>query len=193
MRHTHLAWRTLAAASALLAVTACADVRQSLFGKDAPQPPCPDVAIVPDAEYVTKFAAGKGRDLIDVVAEARMLDIVGACEHSFAKNSDTGTLLVELQVQMQARRGPGDRARRAEFEYFVTLLDRQTREILQKNTFKVAADFPGNLTTVQLLDSPVGLTVPLAKDRRGPNYEILVGFQLSPDELEFNRKTERPR
>ena len=193
MQHTHQTWRTLAAAAALLGMTACSDMRQSLFGKDAPPPPCPDVAIVPDAEYVTKFTPGTGRDLIDVAAEARMLDIVGACEHSFAKNSDTGTLLVELQVQMQARRGPGERARRAEFEYFVTLLDRQTRDILQKNIFRVAAEFPGNQTTVQLLDSPVGLTVPLAKDRRGPNYEILVGFQLTPNELEFNRKTERPR
>jgi len=191
MARTHIGWRIVAGAAALLGVAACSDMRQSLFGNDLPPPPCPEVAIVPDAEYVTRFAPGQGRDLIDVTAEARMLDIVGACEHTFAKDAGSGTLSVELQVQLQARRGPADRARRAELEYFVTLLDQRTRDILQKSTFRVAVEFPGNQTVVQVQDSPVGLTVPLVNNRRGPDYEILVGFQLSPEELEFNRKTVR--
>jgi hypothetical protein len=51
-------------------------------------------------------------------------------------------------------------------------------------------EFPGNLTRVALRDDdpPVTVDIPLPAGRAATDYQILVGFQLSPDELEYNRR-----
>ncbi len=182
----------LAPVALALLLAGCADMRKSMFGKAVPPPPCPRVSILPDAETITTFKAGPGRDLIDVVGEGQLVDAIGACEHKIDKETDAGTLDIELQVAMEARRGPAERDHRVSLDYFVTLLDGASTAILQKNTFRVTVEFPGNRSVAQVLDSPVGLTIPLKAGQRGADFQILLGFQLTPDELEFNRQSARP-
>ena len=56
----------------------------SLFEEAAP-PPCPLIAIVPDAGTITKFRAGPGRDIIDILYEGEIADvIVTRCERTRA-------------------------------------------------------------------------------------------------------------
>ncbi|MDP6804266.1 MAG: hypothetical protein QF902_02900 [Rhodospirillales bacterium] len=52
----------------------------SLFEDEAP-PPCPRIAVVPDASTITKFRAGPGRDIIDILYEGNIAAaIVSRCE-----------------------------------------------------------------------------------------------------------------
>ena len=90
---------------------------------------------------------------------------------------------------MVAIRGPANHDREAQFDYFVSVVDSE-RDVLNKQIFGVTVKFPGNLTRVSLTDNdpPVTVDIPLAAGRDATDYQIFVGFQLTPDELEYNRR-----
>ena len=161
-------------------------MRESLFGVERP-PPCPRVSVLPDGAAVTKFRAGPGRDLIDVFYQVGVVDIVSSCEHDIDDDTGEGTLTVELEVVIGAERGPADRDRSAAFSYFVAVTD-TSRTVLNKKSFSASVQFPGNLSRVTLIDRPVILGIPLKVGQNGSSFEIVVSFQMSLQELEFNRR-----
>jgi len=48
--------------------------------------------------------------------------------------------------------------------------------------------FADNLNMARFRDAQVTLSVPLDDVWTGPNYEIYLGFQLSAEQLEYNRR-----
>ncbi len=53
--------------------------------------------------------------------------------------------------------------------------------------FHVRAEFPANTDRLRLNSDEVHLTLPITRERSGASYDMLVGFQLTPDELATNR------
>jgi hypothetical protein len=95
-----------------------------------------------------------------------------------------------MQVAIAATRGPADRTRVADFDYFVAIADAQ-RTILAKEVFRVRFQFPQTQARVGLIEE-IAPRIPLKDRAEGVSYQIVVGFQLTPEELEWNR-TRRPR
>ena len=158
----------------------------SLFEDEAP-PPCPHIAVVPDASTITKFRAGPGRDIIDILYEGNIADvIVTRCEEE-SRGPGGAEVTVDLSVWIEARRGPADRDHAAEFEYFVAVAQFVPRPE-GRAEFKVRVPFEGNRTRVVAADEPVTVKIPLARDTSATEYEIVVGFRLSAEELEYNRR-----
>lgn len=162
------------------------DTIGSLFEDEAP-PPCPRIGVVPDASIVTKFRAGPGRDIIDVLYEGEIADvIVTRCEEG-SRDSGDAELAVDLSVWIEARRGPADRDHEADFVYFVAVA-----QFLPKPEgraeFAVHVPFEGNRTRVVAADGPVTIKIPVAPDANVTDFEIVIGFRLSAEELEYNRR-----
>ena len=175
---------------AVLAVAACSSDELNTinpFASKTPPPPCPAVNVLADAATLTRFHPGSGQDLIDVDFEAKVNDIAMACSHDIDENTRAGTLEMELQMIVEATRGPADDDRSARMNYFITLTDAD-RNILSKKTFDIAASFPDNMTRAVVMDEPVNLTIPLAEDQTGRDFQVYLGFQLNADELEYNRR-----
>lgn len=147
-------------------------------------PPCPKVSIISDGATVTRFREGTGRDLTDVTAQGQIVDVAVACDY------DRRGVDVALQVAIAAVRGPADRSRVAEFDYFVAVADPQ-RNILAKEVFRVGFRFPQNEQRVGTVEE-IEPRIPLKARADGVDYQIVVGFQLTPEEIEWNR-TQRPR
>jgi hypothetical protein len=157
-------------------------------------PPCPRISVLADAATLTRFAEGAGQDLVDVDYQVEVTDVHSGCQ--FVKN-ETGeqVVVVAMAPVMVAVRGPTNRDRVARFDYFVSVID-SNRSVLNKQTFSMLVEFPGNLTRVTLRDDdpPVTVDIPLAAGGAATDYQILVGLQLTPDELEYNqRRRSRPR
>jgi hypothetical protein len=174
---------TALAATGLLVVAGCgstADNKRPL--------PCPRVSVLGDAAALTRFAAGAGQDLVDVDYQVEVSDILAGCKYEQSE-SDKQVIVVALAPVMVAIRGPANHDREARFDYFVSVVDSE-RDVLNKKIFGVTVKFPGNLTRVSLRDNdpPVTVDIPLAEGRAATNYQILVGLQLTPDELEYNRR-----
>jgi hypothetical protein len=146
-------------------------------------PACPRASIIGDGASVTKFREGTGRDLTDVTAQAEIVDVAVDC------NYDRRGVDVALQVAIAVQRGPADRSRAAEFDYFVAVADPQ-RNILAKEIFHVGFRFPQNQQRVGTVEE-IEPRIPLKARADGVDYQIIVGFQLTPEEIEWNRTRKR--
>jgi hypothetical protein len=151
----------------------------SWFTRKEP-PPCPTGAIVKDAARKVVYRPGPGRDITDVVFEATLARISIGCKYD-----DTG-VAVDTAVTIIGARGPADTTRRAEVRYFAAVLD-PGNAILGKREFQTTLQFPLNVdrgaTTEELVQR-----IPVGKNVSAGNFTIVVGFQLTREELEANRQ-----
>lgn len=143
-------------------------------------PICPDVLVVGDARQVTKYRAGAGRDITDVAYEA----VIGAggLECAVRRNE----IVVDLRIEIGAQRGPAAPAAAGEFEYFVAIAD-STRNILVRQRFTARVDFPPGLSRSGVFEE-LRQRIPIKAGQRGDEFTIFVGFQLSEEEIERNRR-----
>lgn len=177
-RHIVPAVRSTLAVSALgLLVAAC-----GLFDKDIVYR-CPAVFILEDAKDLTRFKAGPGRDITDILFEAEIVNFVGDCDY------DEGQAEIELSVQIRVERGPANRGRKVEFEYFVAIPEFRN-QVEGKSIFNVVGEFEGNRTRMIYQDD-LDMTIPVKVPTDGAALEIVLGFQLTPEELKFNRSRQQ--
>jgi hypothetical protein len=152
----------------------------SACSREKPEANCPRGVIPADSASVTRFRDGPGRDLTDVVVEGEIADILVQCKY------DKRSVTVDLQIAIAADRGPADRSRVAEFDYWVAILDPQ-QNIVTKQPARVRFQFTGNQTRLGQILNDFEPYIPLADLKKGPEYQIIVGFQLTEQELAWNR------
>lgn len=157
------------------------------FMREEKPEPCPRITVLRNASELTKFKEGPGRDLIDVLYEAKITNVLSLCEYDVDYDTRVGEINAQVAPVISALRGPADTSRIAELSYFVAVVD-QDKKILQKNRFPLRLGFPGNLTQNEVRDEPVTLTIKTDGSTDGADYEIYVGFQLSREELEYNER-----
>jgi hypothetical protein len=159
-------------ASALL-LTACSR-------SEKPEAACPRGIIPADSASVTRFRDGPGRDLTDIVVEGEIVNILVQCKY------DKKSVTVDLQIAVTGDRGPADRSRVAQFDYWVAILDPQ-QNIITKQPGQVRFEFKDNRTRMGMILNDLEPYIPLADIKTAPDYQILVGFQLTAEELAWNR------
>ena len=140
---------------------------------------CPQPFTVQDAERLTHFNDGPGRDPRDIAYEASIVGSSAKC--SLSRNRVDVTLFLRLSVSA----GPSISAGRTSVPYFVRVLD-SANNVVQSQEFN--ADF--RLTS----GSPRGssqeeLTLTLPVDG---GYRIAVGLKPTPEELNYNRRGRQP-
>lgn len=171
--------------ASFLALAGCGSLA-SLTGAPPP-PPCPPVSILKDAATVTRFAPGGGQDLVDVVNEGEITGYDLTCEYDIDKKTKAGKVVITLGLHVAATRGPADRQRVAPFRYFIAITDAD-RNVLDKQVFDIAVPFTGNTTSIPVRDAPVPMTIPLSAGMTGLEFELFTGFQLTPEEVSYNRR-----
>jgi hypothetical protein len=153
-----------------------------------PGPVCPATAVLSDAATVTKFKQGVS------AAMAKAADISFQAEMSQAKldcnyNRTDNKLAVSIRFAVRAARGPGAAASDPQLPFFVAIID-SDNNIVAKSMYNSQPQMSGR-TNNTYTEAVSSFPVPLAMDRQPSDYEILTGFQLTPDELAYNR-TPRP-
>ncbi|HER26208.1 MAG TPA: hypothetical protein ENI69_03775 [Rhodospirillales bacterium] len=154
-------------------------------GEDLP-PACPEASVLENADSLTRFREGPGRDLIDVIFTGRMVNLNGSCIYD-VDDTDAGVLNMDVSVEVQVNRGTANRNRLAEFDYFVSVLD-ANGAVLSKEIFPLAIRFIGNATTARETDAPVSLVIPVTAEQISADFRVFVGFQLNPEEVRYNRQ-----
>lgn len=174
------AGRGLAALLLIAGLAGCSSTNP--LADSSKTPPCPNVAVLTDAAHLTVFKDGAGRDLTDVKYDAEFGRITGECIYNKRGN---GKVTVEMKLQITARRGPADRDRLANVDYFVAVVDRQSN-VLGRQEFQSKLQFPPDQTEATTQDE-LEQIIPLKKDQAGADIDVLVGFKLTPEQLERNR------
>jgi len=153
-----------------------------VFGKKEPPLPCPPVYLVKQAAFLTQYQEGGLGDITDVRLRNRIVDFKGECTYK-RKNTE---LTVVLSVVFDMTRGAANRDRRAEFSYFVAM-PKFHPDPAGKRVFGVAANFRENETRKLAVDT-VEIKVPIARKGALREYAIYIGFQLTPQQLEDNKR-----
>jgi len=145
---------------------------------DEVPPPCPPIVVVKDAARQVRFI-GEGRDLTDVVFEARIDGAGVACEY------DDNAIEVDMRVRLEAVRGPAAETEAAEVTYFVAVA-RLDQTILAREEFDSVVPLPGNQTRAAM-EEEVSPRIPVDFREDGANYRIYIGLALSEEELRYNK------
>ena len=113
--------------------------------------------------------------------------MVAKCEFPDAK--DTRQAVVQLAPVFTLNRGAANTDRKADFTYFVSVV--RDQEILSKQLFEIESTFPGNRSRIVVKDDdpPVTIDIPLPYRGAEQEFEVLVGFQLTAEELRHNQTT----
>lgn len=150
----------------------------SMFQTASPKE-CPRVSLLNAAAKMTQYKQGPGRDLIDVLFEARVLDIKWSC--NFAGNR----LRVVAAIDLVAQRGPASKGGDANVPFFVAIIDKD-QNIVAKEEFQSAIEFTDARRRAGVREE-IEQTVFLKENENGTDYEIIVGLQLDKQQLQQNR------
>ena len=177
-----MVWRLLSLLALCGALAACGP---SQSARVTAAQLCPKALRVQDAATLTRFQSGRGRDATDTLAQAQLSDIAISC----AARSDR--VEVDITFEIRIAEGPAlartQPDRRVGLEYFVAIIDPQ-QQILTRRSFNADFQFTGNRTKLQSKEE-LSHRIPLAGAGTGGAYQIAVGFVMTPDEVEFNRRS----
>jgi hypothetical protein len=171
-----------------LALSACGAGRavsnagSGLF--ESRQGACPTVGILADTEQLTAFN-GQGRDLPDVRYRADINDARTTCD--YGRSGGQRYAYSRVRLDFSAQLGSAARPDPVDIPYFVAVVERGTDAILIKETYTIHAPFDAARRAVTMEDSIDRIAIPVETVADGGLYEIIVGFELTPSQLEYNR------
>jgi hypothetical protein len=149
--------------------------------------PCPFVKVLYDAARYVEFKNNEEASAA-VGYTGEIENIASACAYQRAE-----PIKVRMQVLFELGRGPQAAASRKAYQYWVAVTDRN-HAVLSKAFFALPVDFPAGKDRVALTETIGDITIPRADSKvSGANFEVLVGFEVTPAMADFNRQGKRFR
>jgi len=148
---------------------------------------CPPIGSIYDASRVVQFNDGSDGVYTNIRYTGEITDVRGFCRYA-----GSSPLNAEIEIDFGFGKGPAAESSTHEFGYWVAVT-RRNGKVLAKEYYTVTADFgSGKLDgKTQKIER---ITIPRADETiAGSNFEILVGFDLTDEELQFNRDGKRFR
>lgn len=149
--------------------------------------PCPYVKVLYDASRYVEFASDKETaSSAGFVGEIQ--NISAGCEYK-----DAQPIHVVMRVLFSLGRGPSATADRKVYRYWVAVTDRN-QSVIAKEYFDLPVIFPSGQDRVTVTEDLQGVTIPRADVKTsGANFEVLIGFDVTPKMASFNRDGKRFR
>ncbi|MGA0608134.1 Tat pathway signal sequence domain protein [Phenylobacterium sp. VNQ135] len=149
--------------------------------------PCPFVKTLYDAARYVEFKDGREASA-NVGFSGEIQGISAGCEYK-----DDKPIEVAMEVLFELGRGPQAEGRQKTFRYWVAVTDRN-RSVLEKQTFELPVTFKEGEDRVYVRETLNRIVIPRAEmTTSGSNFEILVGFDVTPQMAAFNREGKRFR
>jgi hypothetical protein len=149
---------------------------------DADKGLCPTAAVLAPTSALTVFRQNAPTDPSGELYSAWMTDVKTGCDF----DKDSNVTDSRLHIQIHAKRAPDAQGASYRVPYFVTVTHRGDR-IVAKKIFLANITFaPGEASTTfqEDVDSTV---IKFERGSRVSDYQILIGFQLTEQQLEYNK------
>jgi hypothetical protein len=146
-------------------------------------PLCPSAQLIPALSDVTRYAGpGPAHDVTDLVFQGRVVAVSGSC----SAGDDKSVLPAKVKVSISVRRGPAMKGRAADVPVFLAVMEGNT--VRDKQVFPLHIAFPPNVEQFTITSPEIDLNLPVSVKKSGAAYDVIAGFQLSPEELAANRQ-----
>lgn len=139
---------------------------------------CPGAGVVAGIDTVARFD-GRGTAYVNLADRATVGGVKSDC------NIDSGGVSVTVSLSTVAELGPTAAGRTIDFPYFVAVTDGRDK-VIAKRVFQNTITFKPNENRAGTQDT-VTERIPLADPKQADRYHVIVGFQLTPEELAHNR------
>jgi hypothetical protein len=149
--------------------------------------PCPYVKVLYDAARYLELKDFARPTTAGVGYTGEIQGLSSGCSYG-AKDPIT----VKMELLFAFGRGPmASGGASKDYQYWVAVTDRN-QEVLAKEYFTVRANFPSGADRVLVTDHVEGIRIPRADTAvSGSNFEVLVGFDVTPEMADFNREGKR--
>lgn len=173
------------AAAAALALGGC-DAIDRLRGDDVVLP-CPAVRVVGDGDTFPRFREGAAMEPENIVLTGRIVAFESECDYDDADDPASG-MVMRVSVLVGAERAAAaGAAAGAPLPWFVAAIG-PDRGVASKETFAAEIGFDGPEARVARSEpQDVDLRFPSGAALRPWEYEVLIGFQLDRQQLEYLR------
>ena len=155
---------------------------------DANPGPCPRAFALYDASRIVEFLDNT-ETFSNVGFTGEFQKVRSLCRYYGDKPIEG-----DLEMDISFGRGPASDAKATvQYEYFVAVT-RKNIGVINKKTFPIQVKFPSGENRVTVTERINKITIPRAKaGTSGENFEIIVGFVLTPEQREFNTQGKRFR
>jgi len=176
-------------ASSLLAGCGGSKEVLQLGGSDERNPgPCPRAFALYEAARIVEFKDEKQR-FANVGFTGEVRNVRSLCRYF-----GTRPIKGDLDITFDFGRGPAAAdISTARYEYFVAVT-RKNIAVIDKKIFPLDVTFPAGKDRVTVVETIDEIVIPRATEgTSGENFEIIVGFELTPEQREFNSEGRRFR
>jgi hypothetical protein len=161
--------------------------------KQAPLPqlrnagPCPFVKTLYDAARYVELKDGKEQSaMVGYTGEIQGLS--SGCAYKTDEPIKVG-----MEILFALGKGPQAKSSTKTYRYWVAVTDRN-KDVIAKEFFNLPVTFPAGTDRVLITDKVQGIVIPRTKATvSGANFEVLVGFDVTPEMVAFNRDGKRFR
>lgn len=164
-------------------------LERMIGGDDRPNVgPCPLTGVLYDNSRLVAFDAPGVERYASITNTGELTGVRGLCRYV-----DDNPITMTLEIDMAFGRGPASTSDRQTYRYWVAVA-RRGRAPIEKAYFDVDVRFPRGQSVVTRTEEIERIVIPRANaEVSGENFEILVGFELTAEQVQFNRDGKRFR
>jgi hypothetical protein len=149
--------------------------------------PCPYVKALYDAARYVEFDGGKEASAT-VGYTGEIESVHSACAYKIDQ-----PIKVAVDIAFDLGRGPKAAGSSKSYRYWIAVTDRN-KDVIAKEYFDLPISFPAGADRVETHELWRDIVIPRANAKvSGDNFEVLVGFDVTPEMAAFNREGKRFR
>lgn len=149
--------------------------------------PCPFVKVLYDAGRYVEFREGKEASA-DVGYTGEIQGVSAGCAYK-----DSQPIQVAIEILFEMGKGPKAESASKTYRYWVAVTQRNIA-VIDKKYFDLPVKFGPGQDRVYVTEDVAQVVIPRAGiTTSGSNFEVLVGFDVTPQMAEFNRQGKRFR
>lgn len=146
--------------------------------------PCPQVEIVDDLSSLSDFTNPKKMSKDNLISRVDLSSAESTCKLASA------SAIVDLKVVFNGKLGPKARQKDSDkpfFSYpFFIAVTAPSGKIMAKEIFSASLTYGAKENSHAYFEN-LRQIIPIASKDQAKNYRVLVGFQLTPEQLAYNR------
>ncbi len=176
----------LLAATGMLAACSTGSLLGDAFDARVNAGACPPAGSIYNASRIVEMN-GEGLIYTNIEYTGEIVDV-----RLFCRYADDNPVRAEVEIDFAFGKGPQGTEMIHDYTYWVAVT-RRSGKVLNKERFVVRADFSeGPVTSASELVQKI--IIPRADDSvSAANFEVLVGFDLTDEQLQFNKEGRRFR
>ena len=148
--------------------------------------PCPVAFSLYEASRLVEFHGSETYANVGFTAEINKV-------RSLCRYVGEQPIRADLILDIAFGRGPAAGGDTATYQYFVAVT-RKDIEVIEKEVFPITVTFPRGVDIVVLTEKVGEIIIPRANENTsGANFEIIVGFELTQEQIAFNADGKRFR